>query len=232
VVKRSVMTTPYGVTRRSAQDYVISDYLAKGEAECFSKEEFSAAASVLMEHAWPAIGDVIVKGRQAMEWLHKGARVIMKTPDKEQPIIWWTTPSGFPAAQSYYSVELHRINSRLHGPVKIRVLSEKDEPDVTRHASGLAPNFVHSLDAAHLHRVTAKAKTRGIDSLAMIHDDYGTHAADAQALFHLIREEFVLMYNEHDPLEELRTKYPRLPVPPAKGSLDLNGVLKSDFFFS
>ena len=232
VVKRSVMTTPYGVTRRSAQDYVISDYLAKGEAECFSKEEFSEAASVLMEHAWPAIGDVIVKGRQAMEWLHKGARVIMKTPDKEQPIIWWTTPSGFPAAQSYYSVELHRINSRLHGPVKIRVLSEKDEPDVTRHASGLAPNFVHSLDAAHLHRVTAKAKTRGIDSLAMIHDDYGTHAADAQALFHLIREEFVIMYNEHDPLEELRAKYPRLPVPPAKGSLDLNGVLKSDFFFS
>jgi DNA-directed RNA polymerase len=232
VVKRSVMTTPYGVTRRSAQDYVVSDYLATGAAPEFSKDEWADAASVLMEHAWPAIGDVIVKGRQALEWLHKAARAIIKKSDPEEPIITWTTPSGFPAAQAYYVAQEHRINSRLHGPVKIRVMSEKDEADITRHASGLAPNFVHSLDAAHLHRVSAKAASRGITSLAMIHDDYGTHAADSEELFKLIREEFVSMYQEHDPLEELRAKYPYMPFPPAKGSLDITGVLASDFFFS
>jgi DNA-directed RNA polymerase len=232
VVKRSVMTTPYGVTKRSAQDYVISDYLAKEEAPCFAREEWQKAAQVLMEHAWPAIGDVVVKGRLAMDWLKSGARKIIKRVDKDEPVITWYSPSGFPAVQAYYEIEIHRINSKLHGPVKIRVPTETDEADVNRHANGLAPNFVHSLDAAHLHLATERAAKEGITHLAMIHDDYGTHAYNAQRLFHIIRESFVDMYEKHDPIQDLRARYPYLPPAPDKGTLDIRTVLESDFFFS
>lgn len=234
VVKRSVMTTPYGVTLMSATDYVVDDYLSDPDVKHpFIKEEWNKAARVLMKAVWPAIGDVVVKGREAMDWLKKGARRIISTmsPDLE-PTIKWDTPSGFPASQAYFEQKEHRINTRLHGPCKIKVMSETDEASVAKHASGLAPNFVHSMDAAHLHLTTNAAGARGINSLAMIHDDYGTHAADSQQLFEIIRKEFVAMYDMNDPITDFALRYPVLPAPPTKGLLDIREVLKSEYFFS
>lgn len=236
VVKRSVMTTPYGVTLLSATDYVLSDYLEDHDVVHpfgTDKKTMKLAARVLMKAVWPAIGDVVVKGKLAMDWLKKGARVIVKNFNPEmEPLIRWDTPSGFPASQAYFEQKEHRINTRLHGPVKIKVLSETDEPDAASHASGLAPNFVHSMDAAHLHLTTAAAADGGITALAMIHDDYGTHAADSEALFNAIRRQFVAMYDMHDPIADLCDRYKCLPPPPEKGSLNIHEVLKSDFFFS
>lgn len=231
-VKRSVMTTPYGVTKRSAVDYVISDYLKEGKAECFDKRDYLKAAGVLMEFVWPAIGDVVVKGRKAMDWLQRSSRLILKDLDPENPVITWVSPSGFPASQAYYKVQEHRITTRLHGVVRLVVQSERDEPDPNRHSNGLAPNFVHSMDAAHLHLATSHAARRLIDQLAMIHDDYGTHAANAQALYEVIRQTFVEMYENHDPIEDFKKKYPSIPAPPTKGSLDIREVLQSRYFFS
>lgn len=232
VVKRAVMTTPYGVTKMTATDYVISDYLAEGKAPLFEKSEYKMAARVLMDAAWPAIGDIVVKGKLAMDWFRVAARRIMKTIDKDSPIVVWDTPSGFPATQAYFDIEIHRINTKLHGATKIRVHTEKDTPNVTQHVSGLAPNFVHSMDASHLHLTTARASREGIGSLAMIHDDYGTHAADSEHLYRLIREEFVNMYENNDPIADFYAAYPCAPTPPVKGTLDIRGVLGSQFFFS
>jgi DNA-directed RNA polymerase len=51
-------------------------------------------------------------------------------------------------------------------------------------------------------------------------------------MFRVIREQFVAMYEHHDPIAEFYAKYPGLPKPPAKGSLDIREVLTSQFFFS
>lgn len=229
-VKRSVMTTPYGVTERTATEYIIDDYLRENLGPTFDPKHYRKAAAILMKAVWPAIGDVVVKGREAMDWLKKGARRIIGT--RKHETISWITPSGFPACQDYFETEVHRIHTWLHGPLKIRVMSESDIPDATRHSSGLAPNFVHSLDAAHLHLTTAKAVRSGIASLAMIHDDYGTHAARAQKLYETIREQFVAMYVACDPPAMLHAKYPEMGEPPTKGNLDIMEVLESRYFFS
>lgn len=233
VVKRSVMTTPYGVTKSSATDYVVEDYLKdSGVTHPFEATEFSKAARVLMDHAWPSIGDVVVKGRLAMDWLKASAKAIVKKLDPDDPVISWVSPSGFPALQAYFETEVHRISTRLHGLSKIRVLTETDDADGNRHANGLAPNFVHSMDAAHLHLTTWQCALQSIDALAMIHDDYGTHAADSQKLYNIIREQFVAMYEQHDPVADFVSRYPYIKCPPEKGSLDIREVLKSRYFFS
>lgn len=232
VVKRSVMTTPYGVTKRSATRYVIDDYLKDGKAPCFAKEEHYKAATVLISYAWPAIGDVVVKSREAMDWLSTCAKLIVDAyGDDNDGVISWVTPSGFISTQAYYQVNEHRISTRINGITRIKVLSEKDDANSRRHASGLAPNFVHSMDAAHLHLVAAACADKGFD-LAMIHDDYGTHAADAEDMYHIIRQVFVKMYEQNDPIEDFARAYPICPVPPKKGTLDLREVLQSHYFFS
>lgn len=234
VVKRSVMTTPYGVTRLSATGYIITDYLKdlgpKGHG--FQPEEYRKAANILMASAWPAIGDIVVKGRVAMDWLKKSSKIIVKSLDPENPVLTWVTPSGFLATQAYYEYKEIRVRTRLAGSFDIHVASEAETANLNRHASGMAPNFIHSLDAAHLHITTALASSDSIDALAMIHDDYGTHAADADKLFHLIRRTFFDLYSNNDPLADLAARYPGLPDLPEKGSLDLSEVLKSQYFFA
>lgn len=233
VVKRAVMTTPYGITKRSAVQYVVEDYLEKGKCSLFEKSEYFSAAQALMAYVWPAIGDVVVKSREAMDWLKACAKSIVKARGEDsEGVISWVTPSGFLATQAYYEQQEQRIVTRLHGTTKLLVVSEADEASESRHASGLAPNFVHSMDASHLHLTAAAATRCGIDALAMIHDDYGTHAANAQQLFTLIRVCFVDMYSQHDPIGDFHAAYPETPTPPKKGTLDLTEVLMSDYFFS
>jgi DNA-directed RNA polymerase len=233
VVKRAVMTTPYGVTKRSAIRYVIDDYMRKGSAPMFSSAEHYSAASLLMNAVWPAIGDVVVKSREAMVWLSSCAKVIASAHgDEMEGVISWCTPSGFLSTQSYYELQEYRIRTRIHGTTLIKIVAEKDSIDGKRHSNGLAPNFVHSMDASHLHLTAAKAADSGIDALAMIHDDYGTHAADAERLYRIIRSEFVRMYENHDPLEEFHKAYPCCSIPPSKGTLDIREVLDSQYFFS
>lgn len=232
-VKRVVMTTPYGITKRSAVKYVVEDYLKPGACPLFDKLEHFQAAQALVAHVWPAIADVVVKSREAMDWLKASARAIVKSRgDEADGVISWVTPSGFLATQSYYEVEEHRIRTRLHGTVRLAVVAESDEVSIDRHASGLAPNFVHSMDASHLHLVAYAAGSVGIDALAMIHDDYGTHAADAQKLYTLIRVQFLDMYEKNDPIADFKALYPECPKAPSKGALDLSEVLYSDYFFS
>lgn len=241
VVKRAVMTTPYGVTRQSATAYVIEDYIKPGKVTVFEKEGHNKAAACLMNYAWPAIGDVVIKAREAMVWLTKSARTIIKEnvdeegKEKDEGTIAWVTPSGFLACQAYYNESRQDIRTQMFGHARVLVEYEKADATASRsdHASGLAPNFVHSMDASHLHLTTVAMvdKVEGV-SLAMIHDDYGTHAADAQVLFNTIREEFVSMYEHHDPLQEFRNRYPMCSPIPSKGTLNIREVLDSDFFFS
>lgn len=229
VCKRPTMTTPYGITKRSARDYIYEDYVAKHPELSDNLIDGKRMAEYLIEFMWPAIGDVIIKGRQAMDWLHKSAGQIIKAGT--DGTIAWETPSGFLASQAYYKAKEHRVDTMLHGHQRVLVLSEGPDSNKAKHSAGFAPNFVHSMDAAHLHRTAARMAREfpGV-SLAMIHDDFGTHAARTATLSRVLREELVGMYTEHDVLQELAERY-QLDSPPAKGSMDLRRVMDAQFAF-
>lgn len=228
VVKRSVMTLPYGSTRFTCAESILKEYLQPGGADdVFSKFEYGAAAQYLSFVVWRAIADVVVKAREAMDYLQKCVKPIMM---REPMFIKWLTPTGFPVVQGYLAKEKHRINSLIMGGSKVLVHTYSDRPDKHAHKNGIAPNFIHSMDAAHMCLTTIRAKEQGIDSLAMIHDDFGTHAADAEALYCIIREVFVDMYSQYTPLEDFAKSY-GMPFTIAKGNLDIAEVLDSPYFF-
>lgn len=230
LVKRSVMTLPYGSTRYSCAEFIVQDYLKAGKVPEFAKTEYAKAANYLSHFVWAAIGEVVVKAREAMQWLQDAARQLVREGAQE---IQWVTPSGFPAIQAYWEQDVKQIRTQLCGGAVLKMHRDIDVADSNRHKNGIAPNFVHSLDASHLTlTVNAAREDAGITSFAMIHDDYGTHAADAQTLYHIIREQFVWMYTTFDMLAEFKAKYPQLPPPPERGNLDVRQVLDSPYFFS
>jgi DNA-directed RNA polymerase len=108
-------------------------------------------------------------------------------------------------------------------------------------ADGAVPNVVHALDATHLLRTVNACVAEGIKDIVTVHDCFGCLAPQAEQFNSIIRREFVRMYEEHDPLTEIRERAlcslnalaPRLlPPVPERGSLDLREFSKSLYGFS
>ena len=104
----------------------------------------------------------------------------------------------------------------------------------SRQANGIAPNFVHSLDACHLMMTIIKAKDKyGIEDFSVVHDSFGTHACDIEQLGIILRETFVDLYGDTNVLETFKQEQKlELPDLPKFGTLDIKEVLDSEFFFS
>jgi DNA-directed RNA polymerase len=237
ITKRPVMVLPYGGTLSSCQKYVLeatSKKLAAGVRDPFGDTLFSSC-NWLGSRVWSAIGEVVVAARLAMGWLQDTTRLI----SAEGPI-QWTTPSGFVVVQAYPELKNSRINTVLLGTRFAPQLVEPlpDAIDRRRQSNGIAPNFVHALDAAALTLTVNLAASRGLTKFAMIHDSYGTTAANAPLLAQALRESFVQMYSDRDVLEDfaaevvpehLRAQAKKVPM---VGGLDLSGVLSSPYFFA
>lgn len=240
--KRPVMTLPYGVTRFSVRSFVYDIVREKcggnvTETVFGDKPATREACNWMGDKIWEAIGKVVIAARGAMDWLQDMARL---ANEHGKHITWWT-PSGLPVVQSYRKhrskrIDLH-IGESMH---RARLSEETSSLDKQRQANGIAPNYVHSLDGAALALTICKAKDYGVTSFSMVHDSYGTHAADSPVLADSLREVFVDMFDGTDLLSDLeksiRSSVPgtHLDVPsrPDFGSLVVADVLDSEYFFA
>jgi DNA-directed RNA polymerase len=225
-MKRATMTLPYGVTKDSAVRYVAADYLA-GEMPDSRPGERLGRARVLMDAGWPALEQALPAAMKVREFLRRLGRAAAL----KHRILTWTTPSGFLATQAYYKADIIRVRTWLHGTAQIRVAVESSETDKRQHSTALAPNFVHSLDAAHLHMVTVACQREGINSLGLVHDSFSTHPSDAGRLGEIVREQFVKLYTENDVLSQLQEALGGVETPPEHGNLDISQVRDSLYAF-
>ncbi len=226
--KRPVMTLPYGSTRQSCTKYIF-EYIMATDRTHFTGN--FKAACWLTPFMWTSIGEVVVAAREAMSWLQKSASVLSKA---NQPITW-KAPDGFPVYQGNRVINSTKIETQLGGRFQLRIGNFTEDIDRNRQRNAISPNLVHSQDAAHMRAVVRACKREGIAPLAFIHDDFGTHAADTERLQEIIRETFVEMYETHDPLKALAAQFSGtehvLPELPAYGTLDIQDVKQSKYFF-
>jgi DNA-directed RNA polymerase len=166
---------------------------------------------------------------RAYQWLRKCGRVIANRGEA----IRWTSPVGMIVKR----MPERRKRVKTSG-FCLNVIDRTDKApiDKRKQVDGIAPNFVHSLDAAHMMR-TAIACGRAQIAFAAVHDCFWTHAADMDKLSVILRDEFITIH-ERPALEvlheELQHNYPAvsLPPPPRLGSLDLDAVRQSPYFFA
>jgi DNA-directed RNA polymerase len=172
-----------------------------------------------------------------MEWLQGAAKV---AASEELPVIWHA-PTGFMVQQAYKlpdTVNLELTFDKVR--ITLAVANDGVRIDSRKQAAGISPNWVHSLDAAHLMRTVVRVAAEGIQSVSMVHDSYGTHAGNAWALARCLREEFVrdVLGDGRPGPASRRTSRPCSPTtrscPSCRvaGSLDLSQVLDSPFFFA
>lgn len=261
LTKRQVMVLPYGGTKDSfftyTREWLDEHDPLKLPKDCPDEERRAAYAertqriSLLTGRLWDIVGEVVSGGVAVMKWLQDCAK---HATVANQPI-FWVTPSGF-VVRHFYGVQKDReMVVSLDGTrVKLRMGVTTKELDIKSQLQGIAPNFVHSLDASALVDTVVLARDAGLAAITSVHDAYGTHAADMWALFKLLREAFVethqhdilalfrnachsvlvgvLVAEGKDPLEAAQIADEKLPPPPRLGTLDIRAVLSSDYFFA
>lgn len=228
--KRPVMTLPYGSTRQSCREY-IEDYIIDNISRSpWEGRDVFKASVMLTAVLWDSIGEVVVAARAAMNWLQDAGRMMSKA---NLPIRW-TTPTGFLVYQGTMQQTGHIIRTQLCGVTKLTITTDTPEIDSRRQVLGVAPNFVHSMDASHLVKTVVRA--HDVDSFAMIHDSYGTYACDTDNLHTHIRAAFVAMYSQQDVLQDIKTccetsLHVALPDIPPQGTFDIQEVHSARYFF-
>ena len=119
-------------------------------------------------------------------------------------------------------------------PLYYQVISDEEHVDKHAQKNGIAPNFIHSLDATHLMMTVLASNSRHFST---IHDSFGTSLGEAEDLKRVIREQLYKLYTEYKPLEMFK-QYVEDQLghtvdveEPPKGTLDLTNILKSTYVF-
>lgn len=238
--KRNTMTVPYGVSRFGMSDQLRAEFKKLAEdnpEEPFYREVGNSDFIYIAGKNYEATGEVVQSARAAMNWLQEAARIASAS---ELPV-WWKTPSGLPVLQAYRSVVGKRFDFDVVGQrYRLTLAVDGTKLDKKKQAAGISPNFVHSLDAAHLMRTVSYCVDAGMKDFAMIHDSYGAHAGAAATLNTLLRQAFIDQYTPDvlaDFRDQLEAQLPEgkqgsLPPLPKSGSLELSRVMDSDYFFA
>ena len=239
--KRQVMVLPYGGTLESCREYTEEWIKGKVSAGFVLPGNFSTrgVAIYLAALIWEAIGTTVIAARDAMAFLQNVAGVMNKA---DLPIKW-TTPAGLPVVQRYRTLKGKRIDTKIGDRIiQLTINAEEQEINKTKQRSAISPNYVHSLDAAALMNTVNACLEAQVQSFAMIHDSYGTHAADSEALAKALRQVFLRMFGgdvNHlsQWVREVTAAAPMefqadIPALPSMGELDVNEVKNATFFFA
>ena len=257
VSKRSVMTLPYGVSKRSSNAYVYEevDMLLRKIAISGSNEK--AVRSKMGSLIWDAIKLVVEKPVTGKEYFQKVAN---EMAEWNKGLLWFT-PTGFPVTQSLKKrdVKDNMIRVTVTNPddIEDKSVIKRKYPKYTsildggEQANAIAPNFVHSFDSSHLQFSVLAAEEEGMTNFLVIHDSFATDCLNAGRFNIVIREQFVKMYSDVDYInnfhndcevqlsvfdeedEDELISYMELATPrETRGNFDINQVLESTYFFS
>lgn len=228
VVKRAVMTDPYGVTFYGIRKYCRSD----GHLSWVPKETLSAAVMELATYIDRSLKGCLESANQGKKWLKEVADISSGLSKNLE----WTTPCGFRVIHQYHEIQTRRSVAKLFNMKELHFgnidLTRINEEAVN---NAIAPNYVHSLDASHMWSVIATLLQEVITELSFIHDSFGTYAPYIPTLRKITQVEF---YNIHKDNQLLNLKETlefllgvQLPMLPPVGTLDISQVKESPYFF-
>ena len=244
--KRATMTNPYGSTLFACQRYVGDWYEeAYGKSHDWGRLWWQAM-KYLSDKVWDAIEQCAPSAITGRKWFRAVADVCSAHGER----VRWIAPSGFPVIQRYPRILSNKLDVRslMGDSAKVRSfragIEDWTELDRTRQRDGLAPNVIHSYDAAVAAETISRFVTNPlfpdepIGAIRAVHDGFGTHADRTDALLHALKSEYVSIFSL-DLLgrfaQDVSSGLPsgvRLPPTPTRGKLDVSQVLQSDYFFS
>lgn len=242
VVKRPVMTyvygsVAYGMSNHVFSDIIIPEIMSRSEGDDNFNQTWRRprqSAIYIGKLINDSVANTVIKAKQAMDWLQS----VASRTNRKNCEISWKSPSGLRVYQGYAKSKseiidcVFRQSLSISGRLRMTYKNTDEGLDHLKQRNAIAPNFIHSVDAAHVHLFALKANEYGIRNLGIIHDDFGCSAKHAAKMAIAIRESFIEMHKQ-----DIAGNFKKaldfflIDDPPVKGALDINAVADSPYCF-
>jgi len=231
VVKRPTMCDAYGLTFYGIQKYL----KLEGHLDWVPRDDRGGAVVEMARAVQQGLGETLEMPNRGKDWLKECA----SHANLAEKHLIWTTPSGFTVEHVYQPIRQRRSYTELFNVKKFELVFAHYYDGVNGHGQelGIAPNFIHSLDAAHMFLTIKRLINKSLTCFSMIHDSYGVHAPDIDTMNTELRLAFVETHKENV-LETFKKDVEKFcgvitpPIPNSDGRLDPACVLGSKYFFS
>lgn len=230
LTKRNTMTQPYSVTRYGMYEQLKAELEEiENNNKKFWVGDIWVMAKLLTDLNERAIGETVKGATIGQKFLKEVTADLVK----EGSHIFYTTPiTKFPVLQKIHKTKSESIFTAI-GQLSIR--STTDELHTQKMINGIAPNYVHSMDASLLALTVQKLSQAGCKDFHLIHDSYGVPITYVTELNKAVREAYVEIF-EGQPLErwlsQVYKAYPKSVEEVMVNDLELKEVLESKYIFS
>uniref|UniRef100_A0A8C7DZW9 DNA-directed RNA polymerase n=1 Tax=Oncorhynchus kisutch TaxID=8019 RepID=A0A8C7DZW9_ONCKI len=188
VVKQTVMTVVYGVTRYGGR-LQIEKRLK--EVDDFPKEYVWDASHYLVQQVFSSLKEMFTGTREIQDWLTESARLIAKSGNTVE----WVTPLGLPIIQPYHRTRTPTVCVWVHFLCEQLLFSVHRKPDTVKQKNAFPPNFIHSLDSTHMMLTALYCYSAGL-TFVSVHDCFWTHALTVDTMNKVCREQFVALHSQ------------------------------------
>ncbi|NXG69067.1 RPOM protein, partial [Baryphthengus martii] len=242
VVKQTVMTVVYGVTRYGGR---LQMEKRLREIDEFPEEYLWEASHYLVKQVFNGIKEMFSATRDIQHWLTESAKLIAQSGQTVE----WVTPLGLPIVQPYYRSKSTVLNCGMQN-LSVKTSHTNQKPDTVKQKNAFPPNFIHSLDSTHMMLTALHCLRQGL-TFVSVHDCYWTHALTVDVMNQICRQQFVALHSERilqDLSEFMLEKYcspgretralwqkklmEQLSSVPKTGEFNLKKVMDSTYFFS
>ncbi|KAJ8277301.1 hypothetical protein GJAV_G00073730 [Gymnothorax javanicus] len=188
VVKQTVMTVVYGVTRYGGR-LQIEKRLK--EIDNFPPEHVWDASHYLVHQVFHSLKEMFTGTREIQDWLTESAKLIAKSGNTVE----WVTPLGLPIIQPYHRTKSQVLKSNIQF-LNLQVSHDANErPDTVKQKNAFPPNFIHSLDSTHMMLTALHCYRAGL-TFVSVHDCFWTHAVTVDTMNKICREQFVALHSQ------------------------------------
>ena len=236
ISKRGSMTRAYSAGAAKIGENMWFDCKAEDYHEKYgiTEEDCMALAKLLVK----AISIVCPGPLKTMGYLQALATAAIA---EGQENLTWSTPSEFDVVYDCFYSKKCATKGTIAGYTKYNKAGRvnhvaqvyTDFPDVRGFMCGVSPNYIHSMDAAHMALVIDK----WTGDFGAVHDSFSTHAPDVEHLLARTKREFIDMYDtpnyyttiEDQLVEDMDEVTADRPI---LGSLQIEEIQDSDYFFA
>ena len=230
VVKRSTMCDAYGITDHGIRRYCREEGHLEWIEDNSQKTQAVNELAVVIRNALDGALQSANKGKIFLQDLTELCAAHGKHAS-------WITPTGFRVVNRYTQERVKVLDTHMYrnSRLQLSIVEDTKNPAPNLAVQAVPPNYIHSIDAAHMMKTINRMAEEGIPSYSMIHDSFGCHCSFIPIMRDALVETFYEIHKE-PLLEKFKQDIEDVVGPigrklPEQGDFDIASVRDAEYLF-
>jgi len=230
VVKRSTMCDAYGITDHGIRRYCREEGHLNWIEDPTDKTQAVNELSLIIRNSLDGALSSANEGKIFLQDLTELCAAHGKHAS-------WYTPTGFKVINRYTQERVKVLDTHLYrnSRLQLSIVEDTKNPSPIMAIQAIPPNYIHSIDAAHMVLTILRMLIYNIPSFSMVHDSFGCHCSYVPLMRKSLIETFYEIHKE-PLLEKFKNDIENVVGPvgrklPNPGSFNIQDVRNSEYLF-